>query len=58
MPEFACSGLMTQEDLLCDGCRKTDEPRGCIWIGDLGGHIQVDWNDLHFNWTRSGTTAP
>ena len=50
-PDTRCTALMTQEDLLCDSCRRDpDVPHGCLALGVEGGspHVRVDFPEGFF----------
>ena len=59
-PDTRCTALMTQEDLLCDNCRRNpDVPHGCLALGPsqmagagtAGGsspHVRVDFPEGFF----------
>ena len=55
-PDFGCTAQMTQEDLLCDNCRRDpDVAHGCMVLGgrDSAGaaapHTRVDFPDGFFS---------
>lgn len=53
-PDIPCTALATQEDLLCDSCRRDpDVAHGCMALGawnsgEAAPHVRVDFPDGFF----------